>query len=182
MPPAPSSVQCGYHVECRFGFRSPWRHEGAQTVNKNRLHLLISGLVAAGSLIFLATLAPGQYSDFVRDYEDAHLREYIVQQTGRSFQEYQAKRMEECSRRDYSAEAAGSMFLPEETRAQLENGCVSGITAEQWGYARKGEDRAFVLRAVAVTGLALAAAWVIGLLLAKAIPAGFLKLWSWLNE
>lgn len=67
-------------------------------LNRNRLHLLISRLVAAGSLAYFASGVPSRYREFVQRYKSQRGQQYIEKTTGMRYYDWETKHFAECSR------------------------------------------------------------------------------------
>lgn len=162
----------------------------AEGLNKNRLHLLVSGVVATGLLVYLASFVPDRHRDFVREYEGARIKEYIEKQTGLPYERWYWQRVAECSRPEYldkyDPPTSSGIFESKEDRERREEGCVSGVTLEQMQYAHRGESMAVIRygapRLLGYLSAVLAASWAVGMLLAKLLPATFSNLWAWLHR
>jgi hypothetical protein len=153
-------------------------HLTVARINRNRLHLLLStlcGLVAIGCGFVLLSSA---YSTFANGYTRQQYIQMLEKRTGKSYAQWQQEQSVICTK-----EFAESKETQEQ-KELLYRICMSipvmvpvPASDVMWAFS--------IARAHWVLGYifsAIVVAWLAGFLIAKAIPTGTSRFWTWLTS
>jgi len=156
------------------------------SINPNRLHLLISVMCGVIALAYGAHLLSVGYAPFANSFTERRQIEAIERSTGKPYTEWQKDKAIYCSKQVADTQDLGSGIFAFDPRGQGEiqyQACMNPVfdvipNAE----VRTAFIKATLLPASAYAVGAIVSAWLIGFLLAKAIPAGSNRLWVWLTS
>ncbi len=147
-------------------------------INRNRLHLLLSGLCGLVAFGYGLVLLSSAYSSFANGYTRQHYIQMLERRTGKSYVQWQQEQSVICTK-----ELAESKETQEE-KEFLYRRCMS-IPVMVPLYDAHVMLAFSKARAHWVLGYmfgATLAAWLAGFLIAKALPTGTSRFWAWLTS
>ena len=147
-------------------------------INRNRLHLLLSGLCALLAIGYGLVLLSSTYSSFANGYTRQQYIQMLEKRTGKSYAQWQQEQSVICTK-----EFAESKETQEQ-KEFLYRVCMSipvmvpvsdSDVMLAFSIARAHWVLGYILGAIVI-------AWFAGFLIAKALPTGTSRFWTWLTS